>query len=778
MAGRLAHCCPACKVRQHRRGHSCAEVAPEVLWSPAMTRHALFAALVVAAVAASCKSKSDDKPAAHKPAAHKPKPTAPVSKRKGQPPLAARRPVTNVYHGTNVVDDYQWLEKWSEPKVQAWAKAQDRYTRKRLAALPHVAALTKRVTKVLSTQSVAYGAIVESTMGTFLALEEQPPKKQRFLVQLSSLRQPLGERVIVDPNALDPSGGTSIDFFRPSPDGKLVAVSLSKGGSETGDVHIFDVASGKQVPGVVPRVNGGTAGGDLVWRPDGKGFFYTRYPRGNERPAKDRNLYTQVYYHELGKPTAEDRYELGKDFPRIAEIDLTMHKPTGRLLAAVQKGDGGEFAHFLRSAKGKWRQLTKFGDRHIQVVFGPGTDLFVLSRKGAEHGKLMRMPESGKVADAVQVIADGKDTIVSSFWRAPSIIFTASRLIVKYQVGGPSELRVFDLNGKRLPGPELLPTSSVGGMSVTSAGTVIYANESFTSPPAYWVFDPKTSKSQATALVEKPPVDLSKVLVKRVLATSKDGTEVPVNILIPTGTKLDGSAPAMVTGYGGYGISLTPHYRASFGLLLEQGIICAVVNLRGGGEFGERWHSQGNLTHKQNVFDDFAAALKLMADKNYSSPSHIVIQGGSNGGLLMGATMIQHPTLMKAVVSHVGIYDMLRVKLSANGAFNVTEYGTVKKPDQFKALYAYSPYHHIKDGVSYPPVFLLTGANDPRVDPMQSRKFAARLEAANPRNQVLLRLSMNTGHGRGTPLDEHISQTTDVMAFILAQLGRPFLVRK
>jgi prolyl oligopeptidase len=225
-------------------------------------------------------------------------------------------------------------------------------------------------------------------------------------------------------------------------------------------------------------------------------------------------------------------------------------------------------------------------------------------------------------------------------------------------------------------------------------------------------------------------------------------------------------------GYGGYGVNLTPRFQAAHKVLLEQGVIYAMANLRGGGEYGEAWHLQGNLTNKQNVFDDFAAAARHMIDRGYTSSDKLAILGGSNGGLLMGATMTQYPDLMRCVVSFVGIYDMLRVELSTNGAFNIPEFGTVKNPDHFRAMYAYSPYHNVRDSVAYPPTLFLTGANDPRVDPMQSRKMTARLQAATGgENPILLRTSADAGHGGDTALSERIEQTVDVDAFLLYFLG-------
>jgi prolyl oligopeptidase len=261
----------------------------------------------------------------------------------------------------------------------------------------------------------------------------------------------------------------------------------------------------------------------------------------------------------------------------------------------------------------------------------------------------------------------------------------------------------------------------------------------------------------------------------RKFTTSKDGTRIPVNILYQKGLKRDGKNPTLVTGYGGFGISMTPTFSAVRKVLLEQGFVWAIANIRGGSEYGDAWHRGGNMTHKQNVFDDFAAALHYVIDEKYTSPSLLAIEGGSNGGLLMGATLTQHPHLMRVVITHVGIYDMLRTELSSNGTFNISEYGTVKDLEQFQALRAYSPYHNVKDGEKYPAVLFLTGANDPRVDPLQSRKMTARLQAANASDEpILLRTSANAGHGLDSSLSERIEEATDVDAFIFAELGIPY----
>ncbi len=690
-------------------------------------------------------------------------------------PVTKKIPVTDTYHGVEVTEQYRWLEDWDNETVKQWSGAQNVYARSILDTLPHVDEIRSQVTEIMSAKTVSYSGLAWRN-GRLFAIKRQPPKQQPFIIVMDSADDPASARILVDPNVIDPTGGTSMDWYEPSADGKRLAVSLSKGGTESGDVHVYDTTTGKQVHEVIPRVNSGTAGGDLAWLPGGSGFYYTRHPRETERPPEDMDFFQQVYFHKLGTPTENDRYEIGKDFPRIAEIKFDMNDETGLLLATVQKGDGGEFAHYLRSTDGTWRQFSRFGDKTVQATFGPNDDLYVVSRSNAPRGKILRVKTSTlDVSQAETIIPQGKDTIVAdNFWRHTSVVVTKSKLYAVYQLGGPSEIRVFDLKGKPLNKPEQLPVSAVSGLTRLDGDDILFESESFIEPDAVYRYSPKTDKTVKTALASKSPVSFDDVEVRREFTTSKDGTQIPLNIILPKNTQLDASNPCIVYGYGGYGINLSPRFSATRQVLFDRGMIYVVANIRGGGEYGEEWHLQGNLTNKQNVFDDFLAAVQHVVEQQYTSHSKLAILGGSNGGLLMGAAMTQRPDLMKAVVSYVGIYDMLRVELSPNGAFNITEFGTVKNPAHFKALYAYSPYHHVKDGTDYPATLFLTGANDPRVDPMQSRKMTARLQAAAMAAPILLRTSSNTGHGGGTALSERIEQTVDVYAFLFDRLNVKF----
>jgi len=682
-----------------------------------------------------------------------------------KPPATRRAAVRDMYQGgVTVTDEYRWLENANDPAVLQWVDEQNRYSRSILDAIPQRAAIEKRLRELYINRPPSYGAL-NFRGGQLFALKFQPPREQPSLVTFASINDKSSERVLLDPVAVNPDGKTSIDFFEPSLDGRLIAISLSRGGSESGTVHVVEVASGKETGDLIPRVNGGTAGGSVTWNADGSGFYYTRYPHEGERPKQDLDFYQQVYFHKLGTPLADDRYELGKELPRIAEISLDTSPDGHTILASVRNGDGGEVAHFVRGDDGVWKQINKFSDPIPQAAFGFDGNLYLLS-KSNPMGSVSRIALSKPELVSAETIIPASDTSIE--WFVP----TPNHLFASYMAGGPSELRMFSLSGTKEANVPILPVSAVYGVARLAGDTVALLNGSYLEPSNWYTFDPADSKTKETALKVTLPVNFNDAVVDRVMVTSKDGTKVPLNIMHRRDMKLDGTNPTNLSGYGGYNISIKPGFGVGRRLWLDHGGVYAIANLRGGGEFGESWHQQGKLTKKQNVFDDFAACAQYLIDHKYTSPAHLAIEGGSNGGLLMGAALTQHPELYRAVVSHVGIYDMLRVELSPNGEFNVTEFGTVKDPEQFKALYAYSPYHHVVNGTKYPAVLMLTGANDPRVDPMNSRKMVARLQAATASSRpILLRASSGSGHGFGTAFSEAIAQQTDVQSFLFDQLG-------
>lgn len=680
-------------------------------------------------------------------------------------PATPQHPVTDMYYDIPVVDNYRWLENGDDPAVRQWCEAQNALTRQTLDPLPCRALLAKRLEELNLGASPDYYSI-KYCGGRLFALKLQPPRNQPLLITLDSPDDLSSARTLVDLHQLDPNDATAIDFYVPSHDGKLVAVCLSQRGSEDGDVAVFETESGRRLDEHVPRVNYPTAGGGLAWNADATGFWYTRYPQGEERAAEDRNFFQQIYFHTLGTPAKADQYVLGREFPRIAEIDLKSTDDGQWVLATVANGDGGEFAHYLRNPAGDWTQITQHSDQIPQVEFGPENTLYLLSRQSAPRGQILRLSRvSPKLRDA-EVVVPQSEVVIRS------MTLTDRRLYVIDLVGGPSQLRALQLNGEKLEAPETAAISSIGQVVALKHDQILYRTESYLEPAAWFLFDPISSKSQRTAMYRTTPADFSDCEVVREFATSKDGTRVPMSIIRRKGIQLDGTNPTILYGYGGYGISLSPSFRASREVWLARGGVFVVANLRGGGEFGDDWHKAGHLTHKQNVFDDFAACARHLIDQGYTNPKKLAIEGGSNGGLLMGATFTQHPELFAAVVAHVGIYDMLRVELHPNGAFNITEFGTVKNRSQFDAIFAYSPYHHVLDGTSYPAVLFLTGHHDGRVDPYHSRKMTARLQhATKSGNPILLRYSFDTGHGQGTPLAERVAQEADVFSFLSSQLG-------
>jgi prolyl oligopeptidase len=677
----------------------------------------------------------------------------------------AREPVTNIYHGMAVADDYQWLEDAANPAVRDWTRQQNERTRAFFDKLAFHDGLEQELSELIADASAIY-SLNDCRGGIIFATRFKPPAQQPVLVRLKSVFPPALRKVVFDPNLWNTNGTTAMDWSAPSTDGRLMAICLSENGSENGVLHFFETDTGRPLPDIIPGVQYPTGGGSADWNADGTGIFYTRYPRPGERPDADLHFYQQIWLHKLGTPVSADTYELGRDFPRIAEIGLAASKDGQWLLATVANGDGGDFAHYLRDASGSWRQLTHFEDAIKVTKFGKDAALYLLSKKNAPRGKILRLPLADPdLAKAAVAVPEGRG-VVDDY--EPS----ASGLYVAVMDGGPSRLWFYPTNhGSRVEAP-ILPVSRAVGLHCWHGDELLFENESFLVPSGWYEWQPGLAKPRPTALLSTSPANFDDIEVVREFATSKDGTLIPINILRKRGIHLDGRNPTLLTGYGGYGINLAPTFNPTRRIWFDAGGVYAVANLRGGGEFGEQWHLAGNLTHKQHVFDDFIACAEHLIQRKYTSPDKLAVMGSSNGGLLMGAFLTQRPDLARAVVSRVGIYDMLRVELDPNGVFNTTEFGSVKNEDQFKALHAYSPYHHVKDGAAYPAVLFPCGENDGRVNPAHSRKMTARLQAATTSGlPILLRTTATAGHGMGSSLKDRVAEQADIYAFLFQELG-------
>ncbi|MEO7933946.1 MAG: prolyl oligopeptidase family serine peptidase [Chthoniobacterales bacterium] len=678
-------------------------------------------------------------------------------------PKAEKKPVIDSYFGVDVLDNYQWMESATDPAVKTFATAQNDRTRKFLDAIPERAAIKDTLTKWYAALTMSYSGLNETPAGLF-ANKFAPPKEQPLIVLLPSPDAPAEEKIVLDPQSLDSTGATAIDWWVPSPDGKLLAVSLSKHGSEDGTLRIFDVATGKPLPDSIPRVQYPTGGGSVAWAGDGKSLFYTRYPAPGERPAADEHFFQQIWHHTLGDDPKKDSYSLGKDFPRIAEVELATSHDGSLIIASVSNGDGGDYEHFVLR-EGKWTQITHFPDA-IKTV-GPSLDgqtLYLLSRKDAPKGKVLTLAASALDQPTTPLVPES-DAVIQDL--EPS----SNGLYLRDMIGGPSRIRFISSTEKSEHIIATPDVTSVREMHVLRNGQLLYRLSSYIAPTAWWSHDPATGQSRKTALASTSPVDFSGITVTRTFAKAPDGTSIPLNIIKPAGFKPDGSAPAILYGYGSYGINMEPNFDFSRKLWLERGGLYIVANLRGGGEYGEAWHKAANLTHKQTTIDDLATCARFLVENHYTRPDKLAIEGGSAGGLLMGGALTQHPELFRAVVSYVGFYDALRTELEPNGEFNITEFGTVKDRAQFNALHAYSPYHHVVDKTKYPSVLLTTGLNDGRVAAWHSLKMVAALqEATSSPNPILLRVNFGAGHGMGTALSITIDEDADVYSFLFKEL--------
>jgi prolyl oligopeptidase len=699
-------------------------------------------------------------------------------------PTAVKLPVTDEYHGVKVVDDYRWLEDGKSAETEKWLAAENAYSLHYFEHAPAWNLLLHDIRNPKEKQG-ATDRNLDCRGGRLFYLQlDRTVQQQRVLMTSATLgtssSAPANASVLLDPAVLDPSGHTSIDWYRPSLDGRLVAVGLAVGGSERAALTVFDTATGKQVGAPFVAMGFPGARRSVAWLPGNKGFLYAGYNLAVASAAQTTVLKNQkVYEHILGTAQSEDRVVLDKGLTELAQIALDSD-PTGeRVVASAEDGDGGKYANFLRMPDGSWRQISTYSDEIVAI--NPGTAdedaLYLTSLKDAPRGKILKVSaRSPSLARAETIIPQGTVSIEHDDPESDThrLLVTRNRLYVTTIDGGPNRVSVYDHQGKPLPEVPLPPVSGVSEVALLGPDTLAIQVSGFLTPPAYMTYHAgPNAQLEATALSQPVSKSVSGYVVDRAFATSKDGTKVPMTIIHRHGSAMDGTVPTLVYGYGGYGISESPYFvdNIYWGPWLQQGYTLVITNIRGGAEYGESWHLGGNLTRKQNVFDDFSACAQYLIDNHWSSSAHMAALGGSNGGLLMGAVITQHPGQFRAVVSTVGDYDMLRVELDPNGQFNTTEYGTVKDAADFQALYAYSPYHHVLDGAKFPAILMETGDNDPRVNPAQSRKFAARLQAANgAKTPILLKTFADAGHGSSSSADLQ-QQTADWYAFLFQELG-------
>ena len=702
--------------------------------------------------------------------------TTAVAQLASPPPSTPKRPVVDTYFNTQVTDNYRWLEDGTSPEVKQWVAAQNAASTALLDKLPQRDSILAYLKKEEKNAHTGYYNLWPSGDRAF-ALRYDPNQSEDKFVTFDSLTDKASERLILDFAHFEAGKNFWVEWYRVSPNGKLAGFALSTGGSEDASLYVIDTTTGKQVYETVPNVNFATAAGGMLWKPDSSGFYFTHYPRGSERTAADMHFYQQVYFHKLGTPVTEDTYVLGKEFPRIAETHLIESPDRSHMLVTVGNGDGGECETFVRNPgvsgqADSFAQLTHFSDKIVEAEFGVDNSLWLISHKASPNGEVLHLPAGDlNLAHAAVVVPASQAAIEGAFGNPNRLFIGTSKLYVTVIDGGPEVVRTYTLAGKRLADVPTPKVASISALGRTGNDSFIYTATTYNMPYQLYSYS-GSGEAQALPFGLETDVHLDDIEVRRVFATSKDGTKVPMTILMRKGTRLDGTNPTLITGYGGYGVSETPHFMGYMRSWFDHGGIYVVTNIRGGGEYGDAWHLAGNLLDKQNVFDDFAACAQYLINEKYTSPEHLAAQGASNGGLLMGAMITQHPELFRVVLSAVGFYDMLRFELDSNGSFNTTEFGSVKVPSQFQALYAYSPYHHVVNGTKYPAIFFTTGDNDHRVDPMNSRKMTAELQAATSSGRpILLLTDPNAGHMGDADIDAAIKQEADNEAFLFAELG-------
>jgi prolyl oligopeptidase len=686
------------------------------------------------------------------------------------PPKAKVAPVEDIVQGRKISDRYRYLENPNDPDTKLYVEQELSYTRALLDPLPGRDKIKTRLAQLL-----AIGSVGAPQMGGkyYFHTRREGNQNQPILYVREGLQG--DDRVLVDVNKLADDGTTALDWWYVSDDGKYVAYGTSASGSEISTLRVIETASGKLLPDAIER----TRAASLAWKPDNSGFFYTRYPKKGEVPAGQEVYYRHVFYHAIGTDAAADSliFGAGRDPEWWPNVSLS---EDGRWLLIDEEHGWTKTELFLQdlTSRNPPVEITSGKDFLYSADFYAGK-LYITTNEDAPRYRVLVADLSHDATNARR--ENWKELIPQTDAVLQSASVTGGKLLAQYEHNATSELKLFGLDGKKLAD---IPLPAIGNVFSLSGRydrkEIFFGFQSFTVPPSVYRVDLTDAltdvKSALWAKVEAPSIDSSAYDVQQVWYTSKDGTKVPMFVVGKKGIERNGKNPTLLTGYGGFNVALTPSFNRSMYLWMEHGGVYAVANLRGGAEFGEDWHRAGMLEKKQNVFDDFIAAGEYLISQKYTDRDHLAIQGGSNGGLLMGAMITQRPDLFRAVVCAVPLLDMLRYQNFQIAKLWIPEYGSADDPKQFESLYAYSPYHHVKPGQEYPAILFMTGDTDTRVDPMHAKKMAALMQAeakngASREKPILLRIETKAGHGQGKPVTKQIEESTDMYSFLFWQLG-------
>jgi prolyl oligopeptidase len=692
------------------------------------------------------------------------------------PPQAEIKPIVDIYHGTKVVDNYRWLEDGSSPATQKWVGEEMAYTRAILDPLPGRDAIHKRLTGLLTIGNITAPLIAGKH---YFYTKREGLQNQPVLYVRDVLNGP--DRVLVDANQLAADGTIALDWFLPSENGKYVAYGTSPSGSEMSTLHIIETKTGTILPDTIER----TRAASVAWVHDNSGFYYTRYPKKGDVPA-DQEMYNRhVFFHLLGTdPDTDDLiFGEGRDAEDWPSVSLSNE---GRwLLITVSQGwtKSELFLKDLKANNAPTRLTT--GKNFLYSADVYEGKVYITTNEDAPRYRVFVTDAGNFDREAWKEIIPQTDAVLQG-----AAVY-GGKLFAQYEQNATSQLEIFDFDGRKIADIGLPAIGTVFGTGGRwNRDEMFYAFQSFTVAPAIYRVGLTNYKAKIDGKVEvdaseeptlwskvdAPSIDPSAYEVAQEWYQSKDGTRVPMFVVHKKGLTKNGKNPTLLTAYGGFNVSLTPTFSRTAYLWMEHGGVFAVANLRGGAEFGEDWHRAGMLDKKQNVFDDMIGAAEHLIAEKYTDKNHLAIQGGSNGGLLMGAMITQRPDLFRAVICQVPLLDMLRYQNFQIAKLWIPEYGSSDDPAQFKWLYGYSPYQHVKAGAEYPAILFMTADTDTRVDPMHAKKMAALMQAEAKNGEsktrpILLRIESKAGHGAGKPVTKQIEEFTDIYSFLFWQLG-------
>ena len=679
-----------------------------------------------------------------------------------QYPPAEKTDHVDDYHSTKVADPYRWLEDANSPQAQAWVEAENKLTFGYLRQIPSRERIHQRVAQLWDYEKFG---VPQKEGGHYFYSRNSGLQNQSVIYTSSALDQTPTE--LLDPNKLSTDGTVSLGGYSISEDGRYMAYGLNTSGSDWLVWHVKDVGTGKDLADEIDwsKFSGAS------WTKDNKGFFYSAYDKPDEKTQlQSVNYFQKLYYHVIG--TKQDKDVLVYDRPDQKEWgfggDVT---DDGQyLIINVSHGTDPKNRIFYRSLKdgptgSPVVELLPDADAKYNFVGNVGPTFYFLTDKDAPRGRLVSLDTAAPTHDLKEIIPQAAETL-------QGVSFVGGRLVADYLKDAHSQIKVYETTGKlvaEVPLPGLGTASGFGGKPDDEE--TFFSFTSYTAPPTIYRYDVKTGDTKPV-FAPKVPFNPADYTTEQVFYPSRDGTRIPMFISYKKGMERHGNNPTVLYGYGGFDISLTPGFSPANLVWMEMGGIYAVPNLRGGGEYGEEWHLAGTKEHKQNVFDDFITAAEYLIANKYTSTPKLAIYGGSNGGLLIGACETQRPDLYGACLPAVGVMDMLRFQKFTIGWGWAADYGSSDDPEQFKYLYAYSPLHHMKPGVHYPPTLITTSDHDDRVVPAHSFKFAATMQADQGGDApILIRIETKSGHGGGRPTSKLIEEVADRWAFLSVSLG-------